>query len=135
MSANTSPVFAITPYLARAEITATTTDKTGATTGNLVQLLQAGGNGSKISQIGCKVEGTSAAGLLLIFITDSSGNISTVKLFDEIVLSLVTTSNTQSTFRAFNAYSDLELTAGQKIYVGVTLMTANVMVWAQQGDF
>ncbi len=119
MSANTSPVFSLTPLCFYAELTATTTDKTGGTTTNMKTLVTAlsTGNGTKVTQIGCKVEGNSAAGLLLIFITDTSGN--NPKLFDEILISSVTSNTTTSTFRAFNSYSDLQLKAGQLIQVGV----------------
>ncbi|HSY77903.1 MAG TPA: hypothetical protein VK890_13640, partial [Bacteroidia bacterium] len=77
--------------------------------------------------------GTSVAATLLIFITDTSGT--NPKLFDEIVISAVTSSNTIASFRAMNSYSDLELKSGQLIQVGVTALSADIIAWAQQGDF
>ena len=139
MSANTSPVFAITPNMAYAEITATTTDRTGVTTTNVQLLVSAGSNGTKVSQIGCKVEGVSVAGCLLIFISNGLiGSGGALKLFDELIISAVTPSTTAASFRSFNAYSDLELKTGQYIYVGITAISSgpvNVLAWAQQGDF
>ncbi|HTB05335.1 MAG TPA: hypothetical protein VK806_00180 [Bacteroidia bacterium] len=133
MAANTDPIFALTPKMAYAEITGTTTDKTGGTTTNMVTLVTAGSNGTKISQIGFKCEGTSTAGLFMIFITNTSGT--SPKLFDEIVISAVTSSTTVATNRAMNSYSDLELASGQLIQVGATTLSANIEAWAQQGDF
>jgi hypothetical protein len=133
MAANTSPLFALTPNSPYAEVTGTTTDKTGGTTTNLVTLVTAGSNGTKVTQIGCKCEGTSVAGTFLIFITNTSGT--SPKLFDEMVISAITSSTTVTTFRQINSYSDLELASGQKILVGVTTISANVLGWAQQGDF
>lgn len=133
MAANTDPLFPLVPLFAYSELSATTTDKTGGTTTNMKTLVTAGTNGTKVSQIGCKCEGTSVAGILLIFITDTSG--ANPKLFDEIVISAITSSTTVTTFRGFNAYSDLELKSGQLIQVGVTAISANVQCWAQQGDY
>lgn len=133
MAANTSPLFALTPYSPYAELTATTTDKTGATTTNMKTLVTAGTNGTKVTQIGCKVAGTSVAALLLIFITDTSG--ANPKLYDEIVISAITSSTTVATFRQINTYTDLELKSGQLVQVGVTALSANVEAWAQQGDY
>jgi len=133
MSANTDPLFPLVPYCPSATVSGTTTDRTGATTTNMVTLVTAGTNGTKVSQIGCKVAGTSVAATLLIFITNTSGT--SPVLFDEIVISAVTASNTAASFRGFNSYSDLELKSGQLIQVGVTALSANVIAWAQQGDF
>jgi hypothetical protein len=82
MPANTTPIFALTPQLDWARITATTTDKTGATPANLQTLVIAATNGTKVTQIGFKFVGTSTAGTLLIFISDTDGT--TLRLFDEL---------------------------------------------------
>ena len=133
MPANTSPIFALTPGLAYQSITGATTDKTGATTANLRTLLTAGTNGTKVTQIGFKVEGTSLNGLLLIFITDTNGT--NPKLYDEISIAAVSSTTTTATNRVFTAYNDLQLAAGQRILVGSTTLSANVIAWAQYGDF
>jgi hypothetical protein len=96
-------------------------------------LVTAGSNGTKVSQLGCKVEGTSVAALLLVFVTDTSG--ANPKLYDEIVISAITSSTTVATFRSITSYSDLQLASGQLVQVGVTALSANVQAWAQQGDF
>jgi hypothetical protein len=134
MPANTSPIFALTPELAFATVTAATTDRTGATMTNTVTLLTAATNGTKITQIGAKVAGTNAATLVLIFISDSSG--ANFKLFDEITLSNTTAGNLDTSFRAVTAYSDLQLKAGQVVKVGTTVAIAvGVNVFAVKGDY
>lgn len=134
MPANTSPIFALTPELAIATVTAATTDRTGATMTNTVTLLTAATNGTKITQIGAKVAGTNAATLVLIFVSDSSG--ANFKLFDEIVLPAVTASTTATSQRQVTAYSDLQLKVGQVVKVGITVaVTDGVNCFAVKGDY
>ena len=134
MPANTSPIFALTPELAIATVTAATTDRTGATMTNTVTLLTAATNGTKITQIGAKVAGTNAATLVLIFVSDSTG--ANFKLFDEIALTNTTAGTLDTSFRAVTAYSDLQLKAGQVVKVGTTVAIAvGVNVFAVKGDY
>jgi hypothetical protein len=133
MPANFKPVFALTPRMAVGRITTATTDKTGATTTNLITLYTATTNGTKVSQIGFKFVGTSTAGTFLIFISEIDGT--TLRLFDEILFSAVTSSTTALTARGFNFYSDLQLQSGQKIIVGATTANTNIDSFCQIGDF
>jgi hypothetical protein len=134
MAANTSPIFALVPETKIVTVTAATTDRTGATTTNLVELLTAGTDGTKITQIGAKVAGDNTACLVLIFITDTSG--SNPKLYDEIALAPITASTTQASFRDVTAYSDLQLKSGQKVLVGTTVAQADgVNIFAIKGDY
>jgi len=132
--ANTSPIFALTPETAIVTVTAATTDRTGATTANLSELLTAATDGTKITQIGAKVGGTNNTTSVLIFITDTGG--SNPKLFDEIKLEGITASTTQPSFRNVTAYSDLQLKSGQKVLVGITVaVTDGVNIFAIKGDY
>jgi hypothetical protein len=133
MPANTSPIFALTPKLALGRITTAQTDKSGATTANLITLYTATTNGTKVTQIGFKFVGTSTAGTFLIFITDTDGT--TLRLFDELLMSAVASSTTAITHRQIISYSDLQLASGQKIIVGATTANTNIDVFAQIGDF
>ena len=134
MPANTSPIFALTPELAFATVTAATTDRTGATMTNTVTLLTAATNGTKITQIGAKVAGTNTATAVLIFISDSSG--ANFNLFDEITVTAVTAGNTTPSQRAVTAYSDLQLKAGQVVKVGITVAVSDgVNCFAVKGDY
>jgi hypothetical protein len=134
MAANTSPIFALVPETKIVTVTAATTDRTGATTTNLAELLTAGTDGTKITQIGAKVAGTNTACLVLIFITDTAG--ANPKLYDEIGLEAITASTTVTSQRAVTAYSDLQLKSGQKVLVGTTVAQADgVNIFAIKGDY
>lgn len=132
--ANTSPIFALTPETAIVTVTAATTDRTGATTANLSDLLTAATDGTKITQIGAKAAGDNTACLVLIFITDTAG--ANPKLYDEIAMDAVTASTTVTSQRQVTAYSDLQLKAGQKVQVGITVaQTDGVNIFAIKGDY
>jgi hypothetical protein len=134
MAANTSPIFALVPETKIVTVTAATTDRTGATTTNLAELLTAGTDGTKITQIGAKVAGDNTACLVLIFITDTAG--ANPKLYDEIALAAITASTTVTSQRAVTAYSDLQLKSGQKVLVGTTVaQAAGVNIFAIKGDY
>ena len=132
--ANTSPIFALTPETAIVTITAATTDRTGATTANLSDLLTAATDGTKITQIGAKVAGTNTACLVLIFITDTAG--ANPKLYDELALDPITATTLVTSERQVTAYSDLQLKAGQKVLAGITVaQTDGVNIFAIKGDY
>jgi len=132
--ANTSPIFALVPETKIVTVTAATTDRTGATTANLAELLTAATDGTKITQIGAKVAGTNTACLVLIFITDTAG--ANPKLYDEIGLEPITASTTITSQRQVTAYSDLQLKSGQKVLVGITVaQTDGVNIFAIKGDY
>ena len=134
MAANTSPIFALSPEAAFVTVTAATTDRTGATTTNLAELLTAATDGTKITQIGAKAAGTNTACLVLIFITDTAG--ANPKLYDEIAMEAVTASTTVTSQRQVTAYSDLQLKAGQKVLVGITVaQTDGINIFAIKGDY
>ena len=134
MAANTSPIFALVPETKIVTVTTATTDRTGATTTNLAELLTAGTDGTKITQIGAKVAGDNTACLVLIFITDTAG--ANPKLYDEIGLLAITASTTVTSQRAVTAYSDLQLKSGQKVLVGTTVAQASgVNIFAIKGDY
>ena len=132
--ANTSPIFALVPETKIVTVTDATTDRTGATTTNLAELLTAGTDGTKITQIGAKVAGDNTATGVLIFITDSAG--ANPKLYDEIALEAVTAGTTTTSQRQVTAYSDLQLKSGQKVLVGITVAQADgVNIFAIKGDY
>ena len=132
--ANTKPIFPLTPETAMVTVSAATTDRTGAATTNLVDLLTAGASGTKVTQIGAKVAGDNLGTLVLIFITDTNGL--NPKLFDEIELTAVTAGTLVTSQRNVTTYADLQLKGGQKIQVGLTVaITDGVNVFASKGDF
>jgi hypothetical protein len=56
-------------------------------------------------------------------------------LFDEILITAVTSSTTALSARQVNFYSDLQLKSGQRILVGATTVNTPIDVFAQIGDF
>lgn len=133
MAANTKPVFALQPETKTAVITAATTDKSGATTTNIVDLVTATTDGTKVTQIKFKHIGTSTAGIFLVWVTDTAGE--NPRLLSEAVYTAITSSATVSTAEATIFYADLQLKSGQKIRVGATTANTNIHVTAQTGDF
>ena len=134
MAANTSPVFALKPETkVNCIITATTTDKSGATTTNIKDLLTAATDGTKVTQIKYKHAGNSSAGIFLIWITDTSGSNPT--LYYESTFSAITSSTTVATAEGTITFNDLQLKSGQKIQVAATVVTSNIHVTASIGDF
>ena len=133
MAANTSPVFALSPEQTRAVITATTTDKSGATATNIVDLVTATTDGTKVTLITYKHVGNSNAGCFLVFITDTSG--ANPRLYAEQLYSAVTSSTTVATAGGSIVFNDLQLKSGQKIQVAATVVTTNIHVIASVGNF
>lgn len=133
MPANVTPIFPLSPIYRHAVVTATTTDRTGATTGNLVTLITGATNGTKITQIGVKYQDTNVAGSILIFITDTSG--ANLELFDEIAVTAVTVSVSTPSFRSVNLYNDLQVASGQIVRVGMTAGAVACTVFCMAGDY
>lgn len=133
MPANTTPIFALSPDTKLATITAATTDKSGATTTNIVDLLTATTNGTKVTQIKFKSTGNSSACLGLVWVTDTAGI--NPRLLAEGAIAAVTSSTTVATAEIILYFRDLQLKSGQKIQVGATVVTTNIHITASIGDF
>lgn len=133
MAANYLPVYAIKPETRLATITGTTTDKSGATATNIVDLVTAATDGTKITRIKFKHVGNSSAGIFLVWVTDTSG--ANPRLLYEQTFSAITSSTTVTTAEGEIIFNDLQLKSGQKIQVGATVVTSNIHVTASIGDF
>lgn len=133
MAQNIDPVFALKPNTPGQIITATTTDKSGATLTNVKTLVTAAADGTKVTRIKAKHVGNSAAGLLLVWITDTSG-LNPILSY-EVAYSAVTSSTTVATAEAEIILNDLQLKSGQLILVGATVVSSNIHVHASLGDF
>ncbi len=137
MAANKQPIFALVPEVKGAVIatSATTTDKTGGTPANLVELCEGGTNGTKVSWIKFKHTGNSTSGIYLIFRTNTLG--ASPILFAELAITARTSSNLATGITDENTIllSDFQLKAGQKILVGATTATSAIHVTAQIGDY
>jgi hypothetical protein len=135
MPANTTPIFPLSPIYRHAVVTALTTDRTGATTTNLQTLITGAANGTKITQLGVKFQGTCVAGSILIFVTDTSG--ANLELFDEIQVTAVTANDTTPSFRSVNLYNDFQIASGQLVRVGMTTISSTIAatVFCMAGDY
>lgn len=133
MAANTDPIFALRPNTPSAEITATTTDKSGATATNIKDLVTAATDGTKVTRIKFKHVGNSSAGTFLVWITDTSG--ANLRIAYETTYSAITSSTTVASAEGELIINDLQLKAGQMIKVGATVVTSNIHVTASIGDF
>ena len=133
MAANTKPIFALSPETRLAAITGTTTDKSGATTANIVDLITATTDGTKVTQIKYKHVGNSTAGIFLVWVTDTAG--ANPRLLAESTYAAVTSSATVATAEGTLVFNDLQLKSGQKIQVGATTATTNIHVTASIGNF
>jgi hypothetical protein len=121
MPANTTPVFPLTPIYRHAVVTGSTTDRSGATTGSLQTLITGSTDGTKITQIGVKVQGVSVASSVLVFIDPGGGQ--GLELFDEIQVTAVTANDTTPSFRSVNLYNDFQIPSGSLVRVGQTLFS------------
>lgn len=93
--------------------------------------------GTKVTQIGGKYSNSNPAGLVYIYITDTTGLSSSAYLYDELQFSATTPSTTAVSARVINTYTDLQLMPGQSIWVSssINASTQSVNVWASGGDF
>lgn len=133
MAANTSPVFALTPQVWTGRITATTTDKTGDTTTNIITLGTGDTAGTKVTWVKFKFEGTSTAGTALIWVTDTGD--ADNYLYAETTYTAITSSTTVATAEATFTFNDLQLKSGQKLKVGATTVNTSIAVTAGIGEF
>jgi len=133
MAANTLAVFALKPNTPGGVITGTTTDKSGATTANIVTLLTAATDGTKVTRIKFKHAGNSTAGTALVWITDTAG--ANPRLAYEQTYAAITSSATVASAETEFFFNDLQLKSGQQIWVACTTATSNIHVTASIGDF
>ncbi len=135
MAAGTSPIFAQVPEVrtARLAASATTTDKSGDTTTNITTLVTGDTDGTKVTWVKFKFEGTSTAGIAMIFLTDTAD--ADNYLYAETTYSAITSSTTVATAEATFTFNDLQLKSGQKLKVAVTTANTAVTITAGIGDF
>lgn len=135
MAANVQAVFALSPEvkIGRLAASATTTDKSGDTTTNIISLVTGDTAGTKVTWVKAKFEGTSTAGILLVFLTDT-GNADNY-LFAETTYTAITSSTTVATEEAIIYFNDLQLKSGQQLKVGVTTANTAVAFTVGIGEF
>lgn len=110
------PAFAATPENASVIASATLDTSLTAPT-NVATLFTAAASGSKIEELVFEGLGTTVAGLVNVFLHDGS----TYHLFDQFVVTAVTSSTTAAAFRVAKTYSNLILENGWSIRFTVTV--------------
>lgn len=107
MADNTKPLFAITPKLAKCNVSSANTARDGSgTVATLFTTVQK----TKIEKIWYVSEVTTTAGMIRIFITDSAGN--SPDLFVELPIAAVTVSASVQAATGYVTYSDFTIPAG-----------------------
>ena len=133
MTVTNTPIFTQTPKNKFANITATTTDYTGATATNIVTLLTAGENGAKVMEIIVTVPVTSAAGVVQIWVDDAGAG--TLRLYDTIPIAAITVSTTVAPYRISKTYDNFVLSANSVVKAGVSVLNNPTVVHAEYGDY
>ena len=133
MAVTATPIHIQTTKNKFANLTGTTTDYTGATATNIVTLLTAGANGSKVLEIVVTVPVTSAAGMAQIWVDDAGAG--TLRLFDVIPIVAITVSTTVAPYRISRTYDNFILTAASVVKCGVSVLNNPTVVHALYGDY
>lgn len=133
MPQNTNPIFIQNPTTVLVTVTGATTDRTATVTGATRTLVTSGSNGTKITQIGYKCQGTSSAATILIFVSDTNGQ--NLRLFDEITVTAVSPTLTSPSGRNVTIYDDFQIESGQIVVVGATVVSTNINIFASKADY
>jgi hypothetical protein len=136
-----SPQFASTPQTRFVTVNNSTGGSRTSATANSFLLITgtsgAGYSGTKVTQIGGKYSNSNTAGLVYIYLTDTTGSSASAYLYDELLFTATTPSTTAVSARIINTYTDLQLMPGQSIFVSssINASTQSVNVWVSGGDF
>lgn len=131
MSANTNPLFPLTPNVQSSLVTTACTDRTGATTTNLVLAYTPGGSGDFLNWIHFEATGNTAAACMLIFLKAGS----TYSLVGQTTVSAVSASTTVASWEGdWTPAHPLALPSGTTVYVATTV-TQNIVCTAVGGSY
>ena len=131
MTANTSPIFPLTPYAVSVSLAATTACSTRAPTitaslpgANIIAFVPVSTDGARIDRIevkGCSTSFTAPTADQLVGIWLWDGT--TAFLIDEILVSAITPSTTGFSFKGEKDYSNLVLPAAFGLYISTSITT------------
>jgi len=128
----TSPIFASTPVLGFASVTAANTNRDG--TGTIVDIVTSGSSGTRIDEIVLQATGNPADSTVTIYIHDGSS----YRLFDEFDIGdPAAASTTLAGYRASRSYTNLVLPTGYKLAAAITvaLTSGAINVFAHGANF
>jgi hypothetical protein len=101
----TSPSFISTPLISSVSSSVANTNIDG--TGTIVTLVTGATSGTRVLEIAVQCAASSASAIVNLFLSTDSG--ATWRLFDQILVSPVTNSNTVKAFRNSSTYNNLVL--------------------------
>lgn len=132
---STTPAYWSNRRFGRAVLSAATTDKSGATTTNIVDIITGVAAGTEITELNIKADNDPADSIVLIFIHNGTN----YQLYDEIDLGNPAAGSTTVTAYGptFVYYTGLFLpTASFKLAAALTVVptAGSVIVWASGGD-
>jgi hypothetical protein len=97
------PAFAVTPRIGAANVATANTNRDG--TGTVATLITGAATGTRIAEIVCQARVTTTAGMVRIFLFDST----TYRFFDEVAIAAATVSATVKGTRQSVLYNSLIL--------------------------
>jgi hypothetical protein len=136
MSANTSPIFGLTPRVAGITTgTSANTNKDG--TGTVATVITAGSNGSKINRIFFQHMGSNTDTVVRVFVNNGSTNVTATNNYLIHEEAFAAWSNSEAAASTSSVwYCDLVLPAGYKINVTTaTAIASGIMVTAEGSDY
>lgn len=129
-----TPAYWSNRRMGRAVLSAATTDKTGATTTNIVDILTGAAAGTEVTELQVKADGDPADCVILIFIHNGTNYV----LYTEIDIgNPAAGSTTVAAYEETRYYTGLFLpTASFKVAAAITVVptAGSVAVWASGGD-
>lgn len=126
----TSPNYANTPAYGVGNLTTGITTLTVSGVTGLTSILAAGASGTRFARIRAKATGTTAAGIISIWLYSGSGN---AQLIDQLATIAVTPSGTLLSSQIEKAYTDFVVPTGYTLYAS-TYNTENWNVEAFGGN-
>jgi hypothetical protein len=134
MTANTAPIFSLTPFIASAQVSAANTNRDG--TGTIVTVTAGTPNGRRVDRINIKGTVTTTAGMVRLYIDDGTN----VRLWKEIPVTAITVSASAAGFESSISPTDqfaplLVLPSSSYILKASTHNAEAINVIALGGDF
>lgn len=99
-----NPVFAVTPRIGMAQVSAANTNYDGIT-GTYVDIITGASTGTRIAEIIVEATATTTAGMVRLFITDGTNT----RMFDEVSIAAATVSASVKASRVSTTYNNLIL--------------------------
>lgn len=129
MSANTAPIFPLTPKISWTTILAANTAKDGTGTVGIVATANPTGNGARLDSIRCRALGTNTATVLRLFLNNGNANSTPTNnsLIYEITLPSTTLTELAAQADIVISFDDIVLPV--KFQINATLGTAVAAGW------